>query len=154
MLFSLILLILASNQTWFCRFNIPVLTVEFIVIMLSFYDWESSFPSKINKSPHVFGIFIWASKSHFISLSVAGRSLLHPSLPISPWVSGCSFVHRDKKWCWTGSRRERCGIRGWSCSSLWLLGNGVKKILCFYQLAKSRRKENTLHVWFCSICCL
>lgn len=50
------------------------------------------FPVKINKSQHVFGIFIWASKSHFISPAFAGRCLLHPSPCFSPglWSLRCA----------------------------------------------------------------
>lgn len=81
--FPLIPLILASNQTWFCSFNIPAHAVEFIAVVLSFCDWESSFPSQINKSRHVFGTFIWASKSEFLSAPCAGGGSQHlPHCPV------------------------------------------------------------------------
>lgn len=106
--------ILAANPRWGCRFNIPALPAQPVVIRGAFYDGESSFPSKIDKSPRAFGIFIWASKSHFISPSVADP----PSTP--------AFL------VFPGFLVALCaGHRGWSCSYPCLLGNDVEKISPF-----------------------
>lgn len=121
--------ILAANPSWGCRFNIPALPAEPVVIRGAFYDGGSSFPSKINKSPRAFGIFIWASKSHFISPSAADP----PSTPAFLFFPGFLVAL-----C--------AGHRGWSCSYPCLLGNDVEKIFPFPSEYRAGEKGNVLYV--------
>lgn len=80
----LIPLILASNQTWFCSFNIPARAVEFIAALLSFCDWESSFPSQINHGTFLAPLFEPVNHGFPLLLVLVGLTAPSP-LPGSLW---------------------------------------------------------------------